>query len=133
MSKALNRATILGCACVVVSKLTPDQIEDFRKYMPEKLQLTDEASGEVIFAIDIDEGPGSLLPDKATYSRTKTSDGLATITIILDPECENKLDLIRERIGQALFFLDKLENRVQESCEMLKNKIHSMDEMIALI
>ena len=130
MEKMTKRATIMGCACVITSKLTVEQIEDFRKYLPDALKLMDEACGKEEFSIELDDGPGSIVDGKATYSRTKTPDRMATITLLLDPEIEDKAEMVRTRIGASLIALDRLEARLLDQLGELADTMHQMDEMI---
>lgn len=130
MEQMMKRATIMGCACVITSRLTVDQIDGFRKYLPEVLKLTEETSGMELFSIGLDDGPGSILEKKATFSRTRTPDGMATITLLLDPEVEDKAELVRDKIGKSLLALERLEGLLLEKLEDLTNTIHRMDEMI---
>ncbi len=104
----------MDCAYVITSSLTVEQLENFRRYRPEALELTDEMTGNVVFSEDIGEGPGSIRDGKATFSRTKTAEGKATITLLLDPEVEDKAGLIREKVGSSLMALEKLEARLLE-------------------
>ena len=131
MEQMMKRATVMGCACVITSRLTVEQIETFQKYLPEALKLTEEASEKEVFSIGLDDdGPGSILEKKATFSRTRTPDGMATITLLLDPEVEDKAELVRDKIGKSLLALERLEGLLLEKLEDLTNTIHRMDEMI---
>ena len=130
MEKVFNRATIMGCACVITSGLTVEQIEDFRKYLPEALKLTDEMSGEGVFSIDLDDGPGCITEEKAVFIRTRTPDGKATITVVLDPEIEDKRETVRDKIGASLVALNRLEEQLLGKLDELGETVRRMDNMI---
>ena len=133
MEQMAKRATILGCACVITSKLTVGQLENYRKYLPDALKLKDGISGKVVFSIDLEDGPGSIHSEKAFYSRTKTPGGWATATLVLDPEIEDKAELVRKRIGNALITLDQLEDSLLENLQDLRDTMRRMDEMIGQV
>jgi len=115
------KAVVVGCACVVFSDLTPEQIESFKSYQPHALTMSDENSLEEIFSLDIDDGPGHLEDDGAVYSRTKSAEGKATMTILVDPEHEDKLTVVQNELGRALLKLQKME-------QMLLGKLDSLAE-----
>ena len=115
------KAVVVGCACVVFSDLTPEQIESFKSYQPHALTMSDENSLEEIFSLDIDDGPGHLEDDGAVYSRTKSAEGKATMTILVDPEHEDKLTVVQNELGSALLKLQKME-------QMLLGKLDSLAE-----
>ena len=130
MEKITKRVMIMGCACVITSFLTVEQIENFRKYLPKALKLTDETSGNEVCSIELDDGPGSIVDGKFTFSRTKTPDGMASITLLLDPEIEDKAEMVKTRIGASLIVLDRLETLLLERLKELEFTMHRMDEMI---
>lgn len=116
------RALLIGCACVVKSDLTPGQIEKFEIYMPEALQLKDPESGEVLFSVSVNDGPGCITEDGAVYSHTATADGKATITLVIDPDMEDKVSGVRDRIGHSLGMLDALEKQMAARLPALAEK-----------
>ena len=115
----MTKALVAGCACVVFSVLTPEENDRFKQYQPEALKLIDENNPEDVFTLDIDDGPGHVEETEAVYSRTKSADGKATITILLDPDEENKLGLAQKKIGRMLVKLQKLEEKLLESTEVV--------------
>ena len=131
MEKMTKRVIVMGCACVITSFLTVEQIENFRKYLPEALKLTDETCGKEVCSIELDDGPGSIVDGKVTFSRTRTPDGLASITLLLDPETEDKAEMIKKQIGASLIVLDRLETLLLERLKELEYAMRRMDEMIS--
>ena len=131
MDMARSRALLMGCACVVRSMLTPKQIEKFCIYMPEALVKRNEA-GEEVFRIDLDgELPGSVTPDAAVFSKVTTVDGKATVTILIDPECEDKKRVVMEKIGQGLRHLEEMEPRLLALLPELAEKERKAWDMFA--
>ena len=69
-----------------------------------------DAKGEPIFATDVDGiKPGSLNNYGAVFSGKTTSQGNATIPILLDPTCEDTEKLVREKLGSAILSLVDME------------------------
>ena len=118
----MEKAVVMGCACVVVSSLTPEQIESAKRYAPEVLNLTDE-TGEEVYSLDIEKGqPGRVDDDEAVYSECKTADGKATITILIDPEGEDKARMVQEQLGASLLKLHRLEEQILERMDGIIEK-----------
>lgn len=126
------KATIAGSACVVTSKLKPEDIKRFKKFHPELLVMTDE-DGEPQFAIDIDDDtPGSLNNYGAVFGSATNSEGNATITIVIDPATEDVTELVYEKLGRAIMKLNELEKKLiealpdldAEECAIRANIVH---------
>lgn len=128
----MSKVIIAGCACIYFSNLTPEDVDRYKTYAPEALTLYDE-DDEVVFTLDIDNGPGSITLEKAVLSRSKSANGKATVTILIDPEKEDKLGLIRETIGSALLLLEDLEEQLLEKAGKLKERQDKMDAMISYL
>ena len=125
----MEKAIVMGCACVVISGLTPEEIDRFRRYDPEALTL--KRDGETVYTVEIDrEGPGSLEEDKAVYSAVKSANGKATITILLDPGAEDKAKLVQDRLGAPLLKLKELEEQILGRKDQLRETEKSVDELI---
>ena len=124
----MENVTLMGCACVVVSSLEPEQIERYMWLDPEALTMTDDSGNG--FRISVDDGPGRLEGDEAVFSRVKTAEGKATITILLDPDIEDKKKAVLKDLGPALLKLDELEKRLLGR----ENRLQEMeDRMKALL
>lgn len=126
------RAIAMGCACVVFSGFSPEDLENFKFLHPENLILRDE-TGNQIFEIDIDDGPGSIEPDKMIFSHVTSTDGKATITVLLDPEIPDKMNIIQRTIGATLIRLDALEAKLQEKASSLQLEKESLAEQVMLL
>ena len=129
----MTKAVLAGCALVIFSELTPDEIDRFKLYQPEALKATDENDPEDVFMLDIEDGPGHLEDTEAVYSRTKSADGKATITILLDPEAENKLELVQKNVGRALVKLQKLEEKLLEGIDGVIEREKKVNSLISPI
>ena len=109
--KEFNRVLVAGCACVITSLLTYEEIERFKRLHPEELFLKDEF-GDAVFAIDVSDSTGLLIKGRAEYSRMTSADGKATITVLLDPEIEDREDAVRKSICPCLNGLNALEKQL---------------------
>ena len=125
------QAVIIGSSCVIKSALTPDEIKQLKKLSPESLILTDE-DGEPIFALDIDEStPGDINKIGACFGNATSADGKATITIVLDPTAENPVELVYEKLGTALSYLDEMETQLADVLPSLAEKEARIRDMIS--
>ena len=129
----MEKAVVMGCACVVVSSLTPEQIESAKRYAPEVLKLTNE-TGEEMYSLDIEKGqPGRVDDDEAVYSECKTADGMATITILIDPEGEDKARMVQEQLGASLLKLHRLEEQILERMDGITENETQARELISAL
>ncbi len=131
MEKDFRRAVVVGCACVVFSRLTIEELKNYKNYHPEALKMVDEDDkSKVVFTIDIDEGPGHIFQDEAVFGDAETPDGHATITVLIDPAAEDKPGLIREKFGIALLRLEELEEQLISRMDDLNEEVQKIDGMI---
>ncbi len=125
------KARIIGCACIIFSAFTPDELRDFQRYLPDALTRRDE-NGEPVFAIALDEkSPGSLTKYGAVFSRKTTSHGNATITILIDPEIDDMEESVRDSIGSAIISLVDMEEYLMTRMSDLAKKKALLDEYIS--
>ena len=127
------KVIVAGCACVVFSELTPEEIERFKRYQPDALTMCDENNPETVFTVDIDDGPGKLEDSEAVFSRTKSVEGKATITILLDPEEEDKPAMVQEKLGPALLRLRELEAALLSRMDGLAEAEKKVSAMLTLM
>ena len=114
-----SRALVIGCVCVVTSRLTLEQLEKYCIYLPEELELKSD-EGEVLYALDFSDGtPGCVSDERTVYSTAVTADGRPTVTILLDPECEDRKKAVMKSIGWGLARLEVLESRLEEMLPVL--------------
>ena len=128
----MAKAIVLGCVCVVISSLTPEDVDRYKAYDPEALILRN-GTGEETFRLAIDDGPGSLMNSCALLSRVTNAEGKATITILLDPKAEDHAALVQENLGIALIRLRELEMRLLEKKDELQEKENQVKSVITCI
>lgn len=107
-----NAAEILiaGSACVVKSGVALEDWKKVLKYDPGFALL--DKDDEPIFKVNIAASAGKININGATFSDTACSDGKASLTVIIDPEEEDKVKAASEKIGNALLLLNQLEKLV---------------------
>ena len=115
-----SKAVVMGCACVIFSSLTPDEIRSFKNLHPEALKVNGEENG-VDFTIDIDDGPGHIDTEGATFSNMTSAAGKATITVLIDPEMEDPVSAVTEMIGGPIMRLIELEEHLTELLPKLED------------
>lgn len=111
----MAKVIIAGNACVLLSALMLDEIKELRQNHPEALFLKD-GMGKTILTIDLDQdSAGHVAEDQVVFGPTTSREGKATITLLIDPEEEDIVGMIREKIGDSLMKLTELENRITGS------------------
>ncbi len=105
------RAYLFSSVCIIVSALTAQEIIDLKHSRPELLMITDEEQ-EPVFALDIEEGYGSIKQYGAVYSDHVTCEGKATITILLNSKEKDLAGLLQQRLSEPLQKLVRLEKRI---------------------
>ena len=128
-----SKALVVGCACIIFSEFTPDELWDFQRYMPEVMSQRDE-HGDPVFAISVDEkSPGSLNEYGAVFSTKTNRQGHATITIVIDPECEDTEKLVRDSLGSSILRLMRMEQYLLKKQSELDEKKSLLADHIARI
>lgn len=74
MNQFNAKVLVAGCACVVFSALTPDEIRRLQRLHPETLKLVDEGTKETLFRIEMTE-EGQLDDIEDQFARFKFHDG----------------------------------------------------------
>ncbi len=124
------KAQVIGCACIIFSAFTLDELKEMQQFMPDAMTMRDD-KGEPIFAISVDETqPGSLNKYGAVFSGKTTSQGNATITIVLDPTCENTEKLVREKLGSAILSLVDMEEYLVKKLPDLHKRKGLLDDYV---
>ena len=112
---------VLGCAAVVVSAVNLEDWKLIEEHSPESLELKND-SGNTIFRVMTNQGPGYLAKNYAVFGTPTTADGKATITILLDPDSDDKTGIIQDALADPLLKLIKMEGSVPEIMDNLLKK-----------
>lgn len=129
------KVLVAGCACVIFSALTPDEIHRLQRLHPETLKLVDEGTKEMLFRIEMtEEGqPGDIEDQFARFSSTTDAKGKATITIVLDPGAEDKAGLVRDKLSKAIQNLIQTENQALKVLPKLEEEEKEITGQIACL
>ena len=129
------KVLVAGCACVIFSALTPDEIRRLQRLYPEALKLVDEGTKDTLFRIEMtEEGqPGDIEDQFARFSSTTDAKGKATITIVLDPGAEDKLGLVRDKLSKAIQNLIRTENQALKALPELEKEEKEVTDQIACL
>lgn len=130
MDNALNVA-VAGSAAVVRSAYKLDQWKKALKY-DRDLGLYDE-NDDKIFAVFVEEGPGSLNENGVVFSSVPDEAGYAIATILLDPTVTDRLTVVKERLGSALISLKQLEESLDEVIKDAEEYDKEIDKMVNAI
>ncbi len=105
------KAYLFSSVCIIVSSFTPQEKSDLKHSKPELLQIEDEAH-DPVFALDVEDGYGSIKEYGAVYSDHVTCEGKATITILLNAKEKDLVGLLQERLSEPLQKLVQLEKKI---------------------
>ena len=132
MEQEFSNAKVMGCACVITSGFTAEEIANFRNYLPDALCLKDEKDHDIFrIGLDDDGNPGSIHQDHILFCKEKVPEGKATVTLIVDPSIEDKVGLIRERMGLALIRLESLEKQMRENMSRMQENMRKAEELVS--
>lgn len=126
------RIQVLGCAAVVVSAISLEDWKLIENHAPEALTISDE-KGETVFRVTTDNGPGCLVKDHAEFGASVTRDGKATITILLDPDNDDKMGMVRDVLAGPLMDLIRIEKLVPDLKDEVLKKLEEAESCISLI
>lgn len=121
--KADNAATVNvnGAAIVVTSSLPYEVLCHVQKFRPNALALYegDGQNRRRVFKVELDKSGdtnGELNDNKALFSTTKNNEGLATITMLFDPEdaAGDLTSFIHDTMGAGVLRLNKVEAQCRD-------------------
>ena len=134
MGNTINTARIhvLGCAAVVVSAVDLEDWKLIERHAPEALTITDE-KGNTVFRVTTDKGPGCLVKEHAEFGASVTQDGKATITVLLDPDNDDKMGMVRDVLAGPLMDLIEIEKTVTELKDEVLKKLAEAESCMSLL
>lgn len=124
------KVSIQGLAAVVVSDVKLDDWKRIEKMAPEMLELVDEETDEVEFRICTGEGPGTIDENGVVFDGSANANGSATVTVLLDPELEDKKTAVKDMVGRALLDLNKVEKEVPSILKDINDMEKEIDDCI---
>ena len=121
---------VLGCAAVVVSAVNLEDWKLIEAHSPESLEIKSDG-GNTVFRVRTNCGPGYLAKDCAVFGTPTTADGKATITILLDPDTDDKTGMIQDALADPLMKLIEMEGTVPEIMDkVLRNQKEAATHII---
>lgn len=127
------KITVAGAAAVLTSGVKLEDWKRIAKLMPEMMVLEDAETNDVLFRVSVDEGPGSVNEYGVLFGNVTNQYGYATVTVLLDPEAEDKLGIVKTRMGQAILKLNTLESEVPNTLEKITKMEAEIDQNITLM
>lgn len=117
--KADNAATvkIVGGACVIESSATLEDLAMLKKFRPNALSLFEEKGGkkEPVFAVGLGKGAGSICEYGVSFGSVTSSDGKATVTLMIPEGTSEPKKWAEDRIGVSILHLNKIEEGFEEA------------------
>ena len=104
---------ILGAAAVLISGVKLEDWKRVEKFAPDILKIMDD-SGDDSFRIQTGEGGGRVTEDAVSWGSYTSSEGYATVTVLLDEEIENKKEAVTDIMGKALLRVMSIEKALPE-------------------
>lgn len=132
----MAKIIIAGDSYVVTSGVKLETIKTLEKYRPKALCLyeTDENGKKTeVFRVASTDGEGSISKFGAAFgSVTHDTEKLATITGIIPRGVENAVDYVADRIGVAIFLLNKVEAQCTDAVQEVEAEKAAVRETITL-
>jgi hypothetical protein len=119
-----------GAAAVLTSSVKLDDWKRVEKFAPDALKIVDEDSGDTLFKVMTSNGTGSANEYGVCFGSYTNAEGYATVTILLDEEVEDKLEALKEVIGQALLDLNEIEKEIPTLLKNISDKEAEIEKLI---
>lgn len=127
------KLVIAGAAAVLTSDVKLADWNRIQEMSPEALTMVDEDE-EPYFKVAVGEGPGTIGEYGIEFANETTNqEGKATVTVLLDPEAEDKIALVKKNIGPALLNLIELEKEVPDILKEIEDMEKAIDQNIVLM
>lgn len=120
---------INGAAAVLTSGVKLEDWQRVEKYAPDMLKIVDE-EGEPLFRVKTGEGGGSINEYGVCFGSYTNEGGLATVTVLLDDDVEDKLGAVKEIMGSALLDLNEIEQEVPNVLKDIAEKEAEIEKLI---
>lgn len=117
---------ILGCAAVVISGVKLEDWKTVEKYEPNALKIVGE-DGNPVFKVMTSEGSGSITRYGVVFGEAVNDDGMATVTVLIEPEIENKYEAVMDIAGSALHDLITIEKEIPKVLEEIRTMKEEID------
>ena len=130
-----NNANVVvaGHAAILTSAAKREDLVRILAFDPDALTLYDDETDEPVFKVSVDDGPGSANENGVLFGSSVDQEGHAQVTVLLDPEEEDKLSMVRESLGSAILNLIQIEEDVPEILKSIEKKEAEINEHITLM
>lgn len=114
--------TLAGSAAVVTSAVSLEDLKRVEKFAPEALKIVDE-EGETVFKVCTRENSsGSINKYGVVFGSVVNHEGKATVTVVIDPEIEDKREAVKDMMGAAILDLNTIEKELPEVLKDIAEK-----------
>ena len=120
---------LTGAAAVLVSDVKLEDWKRVEKYAPEALKIVDE-EGDVVFKVMTCCCTGSVNENGVCFGTYTNEGGLATVTVLMDDEVEDRLQAIKDVAGQALLDLNDIEKDIPQILKDIEEKEAEIEKLI---
>ena len=120
---------LTGAAAVLVSDVKLEDWQRVEKYAPEALKIVDE-EGEVVFKVMTCCCTGSVDKNGVCFGTYTNEGGLATVTVLMDDDVEDRLQAIKDVAGQALLDLNEIEKDIPTLLKDINDKEAEIEKLI---
>lgn len=118
-----------GAAAVLVSDVKLDDWKRVEKYAPEALKIVNE-EGETVFKVMTCCCTGSINENGVCFGSYTNEGGLATVTVLLDDDVDDRLQAIKDVAGQALLDLNDIEKDIPQILKDITDKEAEIEKLI---
>ena len=120
---------ISGASAVLVSDVKLEDWKRVQKFAPEILKIVDE-NDDPVFLVDTCCGGGSINKYGVCFGGHTNEGGLATVTVLLDEEVEDKLAAVKDIMGSALLDLNTIEHEIPDILKEIADKEAEIEKLI---
>ena len=135
--KADNAATIkvVGGVAVIESGAKLADIKKLAKYRPASLSLF-EGTGkekEEVFRVGTGSGQGSVNKYGVSFGTATTTDGKATVTLMIPEGTANAKEWVKDTVGVAILNLNKVEAQFAAASDEIDEEIANIEANISVM
>lgn len=118
-----------GAAAVLVSDVKLEDWKRVEKFAPDMLKIVDE-DGDVLFKVMTCCCTGSINENGVCFGTYTNEGGLATVTVLMDDEVEDRLEAIKDVAGAALLDLNEIEKEIPNILKDIDDKEAEIEKLI---
>ena len=135
--KADNAAEIkiVGGVAVVESGATLETVKKLQKYRPNSLCLF-EGTGkdkEAVFVVGAGSGHGTIGKYGVSFGAATTTDGKATVTLMIPEGTTDPKKWVMENVGVAILNLNKVEAQFTAASEEIESELTAIEANISVM